>query len=533
MVDPSQEELLARIAELEREKEALQGQIEATVSGSGAVAQQGGTAAGKGGLAVGGDIHGNVYMGDPTDDPDEALAIYRRVYVSSCRPLPMRGIDVGASDPQGGQKQLDLDHVYVSLDTTARVELTPDGKRREESVAMAERAETRAVTALEATVQNRRLVLLGDPGSGKSTFLNHLGLCLALHARSPDEGWLDRLPEWPAKQADLTPINVTLRDFARSLAATSTAAAPNQIWSFIVRQLETQNLEFVEKPLRRLLEQGRAIVLLDGLDEIPTQALRAAVRDAVAAFARRYGKSHMVVTCRTLSYQEETWQLAGWPDFQLAEFDDAKIDGFIAAWYAELVELGALKADEGSRLTERLRTAVRRPDLRRLAPNPLLLTVMALVHTHRGRLPDARALLYEETVNILLLHWEQIKTGGDEDSVELGKLLLAVGRTDVDLKRLLWRLAYEAHAAGDAGDGDDSLADIGELRLEKALAELHPEKSRDWASRVIRGDQAACRSAGGACARGLHLSPSHFSGIPGRRPPCLSAGLCRPGRAAE
>ena len=47
-------------------------------------------------VAVGGDIHGNVYLGDPTDDPEKALAIYRRVYVSSCRPLPMRGIDVGA-----------------------------------------------------------------------------------------------------------------------------------------------------------------------------------------------------------------------------------------------------------------------------------------------------------------------------------------------------------------------------------------------------------------------------------------------------
>ncbi len=60
-------------------------------------------------------------------------------------------------------------------------------------------------------------------------------------------------------------------------------------------------------------------------------------------------------------------------------------------------------------MVRQLQNAVRRKDLKRLAPNPLLLTVMALVHAHKGGLPDARALLYEETVEILLWRWEQIK----------------------------------------------------------------------------------------------------------------------------
>lgn len=64
------------------------------------------------------------------------------------------------------------------------------------------------------------------------------------------------------------------------------------------------------------------------------------------------------------------------------------------------------------------------------------------------------------------------------------RLLLDAGRTDVDLKRTLWRLAFEAHREGGAAEGE-TLADIGELRLEKALAELHPEKSRDWAQHVV------------------------------------------------
>jgi hypothetical protein len=57
----------------------------------------------------------------------------------------------------------------------------------------------------------------------------------------------------------------------------------------------------------------------------------------------------------------------------------------------------------------------------------VLLTVMALVHTHKGQLPDARALLYEETVDILLWRWEQLKVGGEKETSTLRQLLLAAG----------------------------------------------------------------------------------------------------------
>ncbi|NIO69120.1 MAG: SUMF1/EgtB/PvdO family nonheme iron enzyme, partial [Anaerolineae bacterium] len=260
-------------------------------------------------------------------------------------------------------------------------------------------------------------------------------------------------------------------------------AEPRHLWDFIVSRLEAQNLALAAKPLHQALEEGQAIVLLDGLDEIPTKAQRTFIRDAVAAFAGRYPRTRLAITCRTLSYQEPAWQLEGLPAFELAPFNEKKIDRFIGAWYNELARFGVVKAEEAGGLTRRLQEAVRRSDLWRLAPNPLLLTVMALVHTHKGRLPDARALLYEDTVDVLLWRWEQIKAGGEEAAPRLRRLLLEAGRTDVDLKRALWRLAFEAHQEGGTGD-DEVLADIGELQLQKVLAGLHPEGSRDWAHQV-------------------------------------------------
>ena len=175
----------------------------------------------------------------------------------------------------------------------------------------------------------------------------------------------------------------------------------------------------------------------------------------------------------------------GFPPIRAGAVHKDKIETFISAWYDELFRLGEVKTEaEAKRLARRLRAAVGRPDLWRLAPNPLLLTVMALVHAHRGRLPEARAMLYEETVDILLWRWDELKAAGEETLPRLRELLLDAGRAETDLKAALWKLAFDAHAESGSAGGD-GLADIPEWRLVKALAGLHPTGSLDWASQVI------------------------------------------------
>ena len=131
-------------------------------------------------------ISGNIYYGKPADNPQEALRIYREVLAAGSRALPLRGVDVGVSDPASGQNALELAHVYIDLDTTTQVE-QPQNKRQEKTVPL---------SALQAAVTNRRLVILGDPGGGKTTFVRHVAHCLAAHALHPDAGWLENLSGW-------------------------------------------------------------------------------------------------------------------------------------------------------------------------------------------------------------------------------------------------------------------------------------------------------------------------------------------------
>jgi formylglycine-generating enzyme required for sulfatase activity len=421
-----------------------------------------------------------------SDDPETALRVYREVLVNQSRHLPLRGIDLGASDPGSGKQRMDLAKVYIGLDTQVQVPLSEEEKKAsKKSRRIGGERESRPLSTLEAAGQNRRMVLLGDPGSGKSTFVNHLALCFAAHAVQPSAGWLDRLTGWPPSDADLVPIVVILRDFARWLPETECKAEPSLLWDFIAHRLEASRLGRAAKPLHDALEEGNAMLLLDGLDEIPGDRAKALVKCAVEIFADRYRKSRFLVTCRVLSYQNPEWQLEGFPSFELAPFNEEKIGAFISAWYAELFRLGEVKTEaEAQRLAERLRNAVRRPDLWRMAPNPLLLTVMALVHAHRGRLPQARAMLYEETVDILLWRWDELKAAGEETLPRLRELLMDAGRAEMDLKAMLWKLAFDAHGETREMDGE-GLADIKEWRLLEALSKLHPKKSLDWARQVI------------------------------------------------
>lgn len=441
-------------------------------------------------------IEGNVYRGPALHSPQDALKAYRAVLASLTSSISMRGIDLTASDPNT-QRTIGLANVYIDLDTTAQVEFEETrGKIRKQARDMADatglspdvelefpqrEGKTNPLSSLQAVVDNRSLVIKGDPGSGKSTFVNFLTYCLSTHTA-------DRLKHWKKEDADLLPVIVILRDFVKAFKKVPERAESHHLWDFIEKRLKDQNLSKASKPIQELLEEGKVILFFDGLDEVSTIPQRVFVRDAVHAFVKRFSKNRFVVTSRILSYVEPkdgepNLRLTGFPEFELAPFDNKKMQSFIDAWYKELTALGVLTTETADELNLGLKSAVRRRELSKLAPNPLLLTVMAVVNTHKGRLPDARALLYKETVEILLWQWEQSSKG--HEAARLRQLMLEADCADADLEQVICKLAYEAHAQTDINSEDpESLAGISELSLQKGLASIN-KGDLNWAASVI------------------------------------------------
>jgi formylglycine-generating enzyme required for sulfatase activity/predicted kinase len=419
------------------------------------------------------------YQNDNLLQEEKLIVSYLQIITSRMRNLPLRGIDLGVSDPTSIDRKIDLAQIYVSVNTKTRI-----FDLKDKQILDRNRAKTRYLTASEVIAQHQHVVITGGPGSGKSTFLNYVALVLGMDWIHPEAGWIKKLPNWPETSSKQLPITIVLRDFAHDLVSESEVVAPNMLWSYLVNSLKLLNLSGMEKVLHEILEEGRAVILLDGLDEVPTDKERELVKASVESFVERYSKNRFVVSSRTLSYQDPRLRLYGFSVFELNNFDTQNIHDFIHGWYNELSRLGTVRGQDAYLLARQLEIAVRRQDLLELASNPLLLTVMALVHSHKGALPDARSMLYEECVNILLWRWDQIKVGPDDKTQIVRGLLSTIGRNEVDLKKALWKLAFNAHSEF-VEDKRMQPSDIHESDLQKAFAELHPQGSLDWAQMVI------------------------------------------------
>ncbi|MBN1563401.1 MAG: SUMF1/EgtB/PvdO family nonheme iron enzyme, partial [Anaerolineae bacterium] len=141
----------------------------------------------------------------------------------------------------------------------------------------------------------------------------------------------------------------------------------------------------------------------------------------------------------------------------LAPFDDDKIAHFVAAWYTASAALGNIDPAAAQERTNDLQTAVNDVGLRDMASNPMLLTVMAIVHNHRGTLPRETARLYHECVDLLMLRWRPHDVRDLKDEL---------GVQDNDLYSALWKLAYDAHENQAEREGT---ADISEAEVVFAL----------------------------------------------------------------
>ncbi|WP_306316497.1 MULTISPECIES: NACHT domain-containing NTPase [unclassified Streptomyces] len=240
------------------------------------------------------------------------------------------------------------------------------------------------LTAPSAT----RLVVLGDPGSGKSTLARYLLLALTA-------------PQVPAPLspfADLLPVVVELRRYADA------AWRERTFEDFLAHVWEHEHRAPHPELLRRRLAEGRAVVVFDGLDELFTARTRAEVTRRIQGFASHHPQARIIVTSRLIGYDRHILDAAGFGHHVLQPLAREQITDFVRRWYAAALPQ---EAEHAGQLGDRLLDAVDHSrQVRELAGNPLLLTILAIIGRRRA-LPRDRVDVYRQAVDVLVARWDE------------------------------------------------------------------------------------------------------------------------------
>lgn len=269
--------------------------------------------------------------------------------------------------------------------------------------------------------KNRRLVIQGQVGAGKSTLTRYMTLIMARALLDPATH--GGLPRYHLNSQPLFPLRVELK---RCNDGTSIYDATCNAIPFLMPDYVDQRLK-----------QGGILLLFDGLDEVGQAARRHRVMEEILDLADRLQQSSspnsFVVTTRSASYHHRVLAGGGFALFTLQELAPRQQEDMVRRYYALWSEKNTGWDGSGnwhakaSELVDQLHS---NPGLVRLKSNPLFLSWMAMLHYRGETLPARRHALYEKCVEHLVTRREDISPVPQEEIHRrltiLGELAIAM-----------------------------------------------------------------------------------------------------------
>ncbi|WP_008319481.1 NACHT domain-containing protein [Leptolyngbya sp. PCC 6406] len=307
---------------------------------------------------------------------------------------------------------------------------------------------------LEVVADSQRAVILGDPGSGKSSLLQYLAL-----------EWAEAQTSEGFKTSEVLrlPLLIELREFA---------ITPSANFLEFLHRGRGVDWQFDQQQLHQHLLESPTLVMFDGLDEVFDRATQSTVIDDIIRFSQQYPKAQVLVTSRIIGYNPDRLQHSDFRHFTIQSLDTDEIHEFIDRWY----DLSMGSDPDKVRLKQRLKDAIANSKaIANLADNPLLLTMMAILN-RRQELPRDRADLYDQASRVLLYHW-------DVDHKRLQIPMDAIGRREK--QEMLRLIAYEMQAGEDGLKGNLISAECLTRILTDYLRDQGFSDPREKANRLI------------------------------------------------
>lgn len=239
--------------------------------------------------------------------------------------------------------------------------------------------ETQAQRGIDIAKLQQYLIILGAPGAGKSTFLKRVGL----EALKGQEGEFE---------FSCIPIFIELKRFD---------SADVSLEDFITKEFEISGFPTAKNFTQRALEQGKLLILLDGLDEVPSENLNV-LMGQIQDFVDRYADNRYIISCRTEAVRSS---LSRFSDVIIGDFDDRQIEEFIEHWFSSDRDREAETAKKCWQLLQKPKNAA----AKELAHTPLLLTFLCRVYDRSQNFPSNRSVLYRKALRILLEEWASEK----------------------------------------------------------------------------------------------------------------------------
>ncbi|MGB5959892.1 MAG: NACHT domain-containing protein [Coleofasciculaceae cyanobacterium] len=280
------------------------------------------------------------------------------------------------------RQQIDIDKLYVDVYLLEKLSneyqatipaLLKDYDPQQDRLGLGQRG--KRSPGFELATRYDRLMVLGKPGSGKSTFLRHLAVACCK----------DQF------QADHIPILIELRDIN---------ASKFNLLNHIHQEFDLAD----EEQTIQILKQGKVLILLDGLDEVPGQ-FRRDIQDHIHEFSQsqQHYKNRFILTCRTqtIDYISDKFE-----PVEVADFNSEQVELFAKNWFTTLAET----PEQGTELTEKFLDKLRLPQNKptaELAVTPILLSLTCWVFIDLKDLPTKRSDLYEQGINLLLKEWDK------------------------------------------------------------------------------------------------------------------------------